>query len=128
MQINRVDLSRAQLLNAFYYALGGYAAHEEWQRDPWRDLDIGQLLVECRKKFDYILPHLKHLHEVIVGKDNSPDPAWKDDPVWHLIKHSANLTVVSTILLTRVMEKVKLLTSVQSKPSSAVSVGTGLNH
>lgn len=121
MNLYRVDESRSQLLNAFYYALGGYAAHEEWQRDPWRDLDIGRLIVEFQDKFTYILPHLKHLHEIVVSRKSHPElastgkPAWEDDPAWHLLKHCSHLVIISTILTTKVMEKIKLLTSVQSK-------------
>jgi len=83
----RMDESRAQLVKAFYFALGSYAEQEATKEDTWRDQSIGQLYA-----------HLKHEVEEIRTNLH------RNDLLTYLQHNCIDAVTLSLILLVKVME------------------------
>jgi len=88
MKQARQDLSRAELVRAFYFALGAYVEQEARKGDNWRDQSIGQLYA-----------HLAHEIEEI--RRNLKPPK---DQLAFLLHNCLDAVMLSTILLSKVMD------------------------
>lgn len=91
MEETRTDKSRAKLVNAFYYALGGYAEQEAKKDDQWRDQSIGQLYAHLAHELEEVRINLK-----------------RNDRLTFLLHNCVDMVGLSTILLSTVMDMAKI--------------------
>lgn len=90
MRGTRIDESRARLVRAFYFALGGYTEQEAKKLDEWRDQSLGQLYDHLRHELDEIRSNLKR------------------SELSYLVHNCVDAVGLSTILLATAMEMADL--------------------
>lgn len=91
MKKTRVDESRKKLVEAFYFALGGYTEQEAKKEDQWRDQSIGQLYAHLKHEVEEIRANLK-----------------RNDRLTFLLHNCVDAVCLSTILLSKVMDMAEL--------------------
>lgn len=91
LEPTRVDISRAMLERAFYFALGSYMEQESKKDDQWRDQTIGQL-------YDHLLHELEEIRRNL-----------RDSQLTFLVHNSVDAVSLATILLAKAMLQAGML-------------------